>query len=157
MSSEYVTPLGKKSVKLTFSLTKEQAGPYPISTESIWCDVEGDYFRVKNIPFFINRLSFDDLIAVEKTKKGGWRIAKIIEESRNSTIWLYFTSWPEGGGVLDQIKLLGCLAEGGIFQGYYAVNVPANVDIGDVYSVIDIAEEQSLLLANYPSLRHKDE
>ncbi len=143
------------SIKLTFSLTKRQAGPYPISTESIWCDVEDEYFRVKNIPFFINNLSVDDLIAVKKGKDGNFRVAKIIQESANSTIWLYFTKWPDGEEVLERIKLLGCRAEGGIFDGYYAISVPGNVCVDDVYTEIDIAEEQSLLLANYPSLRLK--
>ncbi len=77
------------SVKIKFKLTDDQMANYPVTTESIWCDVEGDYYRVKNIPQFLDDLSYDDLISIKNESENEFSVEKIIEPSKNSTIWIF--------------------------------------------------------------------
>jgi len=141
-------------VKLTFFLTKDQMANYPVDRESIWCDKEGDHFRVKNIPLFIDELSYDDLISVIEIEENLFQITSVVGESKNSTLWVFIKNSEDGEAVLDQIKSLGCKIEGGVLNGYYALNVPQHADIQKIYTVIDVAETEGVLVADYPSIRH---
>lgn len=143
-------------LKLTIKLTKDQMGEYPVSTESLWFDLEGNYFKLKNVPFFIDNLSFDDVISVILIEDNLYKIEKIIFKSKNSTIWLCVGNEEKGKLVLSDINKLGCTIEGGVLEGYFAINVPENLDIGNLYSLIDSAEKDEILVADYPSIRHPE-
>lgn len=36
-----------------------------LEIESVWAEKEKEFYRVKNIPFFIPNVAYDDLISVE--------------------------------------------------------------------------------------------
>ena len=154
-----VTPgsesVNSNSVKLTFNLTQEQAGPFPVSTESLWCDCEGEYFRVKNIPFFLDELSYDDVISVTSLPDGNYRIESIVVPSDNSTLWIGVLDDDEGTRLVTEIKELGCGSESGVFNGYIAVNVPSVVDLRKVLAIVQQGEERGTLIVDYPSIRHE--
>ena len=40
-----------------------------LAVESVWALREGNYFRIKNIPFFAPNISYDDLISVEEDEE----------------------------------------------------------------------------------------
>jgi hypothetical protein len=142
------------AVKLSILLTEDQAGDFPVSSETIWCIEEGEFFRVKNVPFFIDQVSFDDVISVRESADGFFEIIDVILPSSNSTIWLYFKTGSAEQAVLDKLIQKGCGVEGGVFDGYYAINVPGAVDIDVIYSVIDEVMESGKVLVDYPSIRH---
>lgn len=144
----------KKSRKLTFKLSEEEAGPFPVSVESLWCDCEGAYFRVKNIPFFLENLSLDDLIEIKEDKYGNSQIDRIVSPSLNSTVWVYIKDKVRGTDILDKIRNLGCELEGGVFDGYFAVNVPERVRLGELNEFLSEVEEKGWALVDYPSIRH---
>lgn len=144
----------RKAVKLSFLLTEEQAGPFPVSIESLWCDVDGAYYRVKNVPFFIDGLSFDDVISVSELPDGVVQVKEIVEPSFNSTIWIYLLDNTHGEPVVEALQLLGCGVEGGVIDGYFSVNVPAALDFHDVYAAIKSGEENGSISVDYPSIRH---
>lgn len=77
-----------KPIKLSFLLTAEQAGPFPVSSETLWCQPIGMNYRVRNIPFFIDKVSLDDTISVFQLPNGFFEINAVIVPSANSTIWL---------------------------------------------------------------------
>lgn len=145
-----------ESVKLSIELTEEQREGYPVSSESLWFDKVKNGYQLKNIPFFIDDLSFDDVISVSEITEGYCEIISVIEKSLNSTIWLCFSvdKEAEKKAFLDQIRKLNCGHESGILEGYVTVNIPEKVNIEKVYSMIDKAEKTDLLVADYPSIRH---
>ena len=143
--------------KIPFALTGAQAGPFPVSTEAMWCVEELGNYRVKNVPFFIDGLSFDDLIAISREgAEGAWRIQGVVEPSGNSTIWIYAGDSTEGEKLVDRLIAMGCGAEAGVIPDLYAINVPASHSISDVYAVIDVGVEERLIEVDYPSIRHVD-
>jgi|GEM_PF-2554579 len=145
-----------ESVKLSIELTEEQREGYPVSSESLWFDKVKNGYQLKNIPFFIDDLSFDDVISVSEITEGYYEIISIVEKSLNSTIWLCFSvdTEAEKKVFLDQISKLDCGYESGVLEGYVTVNVPEKVNIDKVYSMIDKAEKIDILVADYPSIRH---
>ncbi len=56
--------------------------------------------------------------------------------------------------VISGLHKLGCGVESGAIDGYFAINVPAKVNIQKIYSAIDDAEAKDILVADYPSIRH---
>lgn len=154
MPPENITASEDGVVKLSFVLTKEQAGPFPVSTETLWCRHEAGNYRVKNVPFFIDEISFDDLISVRALDDGNFEIESVIAPSQNTTIWLYFKNGADENALLDELLSDGCGIEGGVIDGYYAINVPKSVAIDRVYSLISDAESDGMIMADYPSIRH---
>ncbi len=147
--------MNSKSIKLTFLLSDKQAGPFPVSTESLWCDCEKGNYRVKNIPFFIDNLSFDDLISVTEVSEGLFEIQTIVEFSRNSTIWIYLKDEINGKAIIDELLNIGCGVESGVIEGYFSINVPATININNVCSIIKDGKENQYILSDYPSIRHE--
>ncbi|MBB6521316.1 DUF4265 domain-containing protein [Pseudoteredinibacter isoporae] len=139
-------------VKISFLLTEDQIGPFPVSIESICCECEGEYLRVKNIPFYVDNLSFDDLISVIEVGRKEYQIDEVVSESGNSTVWVYVKS--EITGVIEQLKALGCGVETGVIDGYYAVNVPSELNISPVLDILETAESTGDVSVDYPSIRH---
>lgn len=135
-------------------LTESQSGPLPVFSETLWCKPEGEHFRVKNAPFFIDEISFDDLIAVHDLQDDFFEITGVIAPSKNSTLWLYFEDG-DHRPLIDRLLSMGCGVEGGVLIGYFAVNVPGSVDITPVYEAVAEVESGGTLLVDYPSIRHR--
>lgn len=146
----------QEAVKISFALSAEEAGPYPVASESIWCVRERDGYRIKNIPFFVEGLAFDDVVSIEPVEDGFHRVSRVLLPSGNSTIWIYLQDRELGVDAIKQLKSLGCGVESGVFDGYYAVNVPEALSIVSVYAVLDSAVENESILVDYPAIRHEE-
>lgn len=144
--------MSQREIKITFELTDEQKGPFPVSTETLWCTVEGEYYRVKNIPFFIDNLSFDDLISIGRVGNELFEIRSIVSESGNSTIWIYFKK--KDKRIIKHIVELGCGVESGVLDDYYAINIPSEIEYSLVFDYLEECERKGTILVDYPSIRH---
>lgn len=144
------------SIKLTFRLSEEEQGPYPVATESLWCQPQGDgHYRVENIPFFLEGISYGDRITIEELRDepGTYRIIGIAQESDHSTVWVQLKDSDRGKAVLDELTLMGCTREGGVFPNFFAISVPPTVALDQVVNRLDAAAKSGLLIADYPSVR----
>ncbi|MEM7281108.1 MAG: DUF4265 domain-containing protein [Pseudomonadota bacterium] len=141
-------------VKFSIRLTEEQIRSFPVSIESMWFEESNGFYLLKNVPQFVDDLSYDDLVSLEEVGENLYVIEKIVRPSKNSTIWILLTDFDAKSQVIDSITALGCGIEGGALKGYYTVNVPERVDIDTCYAFIDMSEELGLLVADYPSIRH---
>ena len=141
-------------MKLSIELTNDQIGSLPVEIEHLWFDEENGYYRLKNIPQFIDELSYDDLVQVKEVGNNYYVIDKVVELSNNSTIWILAKNKSNLEEFLASVKALSCGIEGGALEGYYAINVPNNIEIETMYSLIDKYEDRDMLVADYPSIRH---
>lgn len=144
------------SVKLTFRLSEDEQGPYPVSTESLWCQPQdGGCYRIENIPFFLEGLSYGDLVTIREVEDepNVYLINEIIEQSGYSTIWVLVKERAGGMAVIDALATQGCTREGGVFPDLYAISVPPTVDLQDVVNQLDAAAHAGLIEADYPSVR----
>ncbi|MES1195547.1 MAG: DUF4265 domain-containing protein [Steroidobacter sp.] len=142
------------TIKLRFLLTDSRSAGFPVTIESLWCIKENDGYRVKNAPFFINGISFDDLISVRTLDSGEVQLNQVIQPSGNSTLWLNFPKPELAKDILNTLTSLGCGTEGGVFPGYYSINIPQNVDIQPIFDLLDSELDKGIVEVNYPSIRH---
>lgn len=154
MHPESQKQMAKK--KLTIRLTPEQAGPFPVSTESIWFEEMGSLFKVKNIPFFVDDISFDDVVALSRSSDDIFEVVNVVKRSGNSTVWLYFKQEGNEQSVISKIKEIGCGIESGVIDHYYAVNVPRTCDFALIQEAIDAELAEERLIVDYPSIQHFD-
>lgn len=143
------------SVKLSLRLTSSEQGEYPVATESLWCDKEGPLFRVRNIPFFKEALSYGDLIEVQPVagETDQFDIVRVVEQSGHSTIWVLARIEEAASRVMEQLVKSGCGREGGVFKNLFALNVPPTVEMQVVVDVLAKAEAGGILAVDYPSIR----
>ena len=136
--------------KLTFRLDVDEDGWPPVAAESVWCEQEGDYFRVRNTPFFVKSIAYGDLIQVNAVDDAEVVLCRVVQESGNSTVWLYFQGDTAPQQVLAELNGIGCGYEGGAVPGYFAVNVPKNVSMNKVESVLAPLDECGKVFVAYP-------
>lgn len=144
----------KDEIKLTFKLSEEQMGPFPISSESLWFIKEVKGYRLKNIPFFIDELSFDDVIQVKQRDDELYILEQVLIPSGNSTIWIYLKDLKVSQCIVEKIIKMGCGIESGVIGDYYAINIPKDVDYSLVHKLVAQEEDNNCLIADYPSTRH---
>lgn len=107
-----------------------------LAVESVWALREGNYFRIKNIPFFAPNISYDDLISVEEDEEELF-FEDIIETSGNSTLQIIIYNKNDIADITKTIEHLGCGWEGSHLEGYISVNVPKEVDYTNVREYLD--------------------
>lgn len=155
MSYNKCTAPPRGAHKFAIKLTDEQIGPFPVAVEWLWFDGDNGEFQLKNIPFFVDEVSYDDVVSLVEVDSDAYQISKILKPSGNSTVWLLTKREPAGQEVLDAISKLGCGVEGGVLHGYYAVNVPSTVSFSDVMNILTPAKELGVISIDYPSIRHE--
>src|SRR5918993_290348 len=83
-----VRRMKETSRKLQFALDVEGGWP-PVSSEAVWCDVEGTEFRLRNAPFFIKGLAVDDVFEAVPDPVNGHIIEfKVTRPSSHSLAWM---------------------------------------------------------------------
>lgn len=142
------------SVKITLRI--EDSEGLPVSSESLWFDKVGKYYKLKNIPFFIENVSFDDLLELKSIGHDEYLINKVIERSGNSTLWINIYDNHNIEDIRSKLVDLSCGVEGGIKPGFFTVNVPKRIDIRHIYNLLDPYEDEDILVIGYPSNQHEE-
>ena len=142
-------------VSLRFELSKKEAGGLPVAFESLWCRHEEHGYLVSNSPFFVSGIAFGDVIAVAPTlDESAVRLTAVINSSGNSTIWVNIAESANASAMLEKLRHVGCLVEGGVFPSYYSICVLAGTSIEPVLALLDEFEDSGAIEVNYPCLRH---
>jgi hypothetical protein len=102
-----------------------------LSTESIWVEKEGQYYRVKNIPFFAPNIAYNDLISVEEDNEELF-FDNLIKPSGHSTIQIIFFDLQHFEQITHDLVTLHCAWEGSHLKEYISVDVPKEVHYGTV-------------------------
>jgi len=104
--------------------------------ESIQAEQEGEFYRIKNIPFFAPNISYNDLVSVENDN-GVFYFEELIQESGHSTLQLVFFSENHIKSTLESLLDFGCDWEGSHQKNYFSVDVPKSVNYSIVKSHLD--------------------
>ncbi len=145
-----------KYVKRSIRLTDEQCAPFPIETESMWFYRDDKNYRLKDIPLFVDCLSFDDLVSltVIDPDKNLFEVEKLVDPSPNSTIWIFLKDGNSDQEILAKIGDLGCGIYGGMIENMFAINIPGSLDLEIVLKLLVLALDAVKILVDYPSIRH---
>ena len=127
-----------KMKKLFFNLEVIDSYP-PVSMESIWAEVtEEGYLKVNNIPFYSKEISLGDIVSGIQTEENYLLYDKTIIHSKNSTLRIVFFNENQKfkDKILTKLIDLGCEYEA-FNVNFYAINIPIQVDIEEIYLFLD--------------------
>lgn len=111
--------------------------------ETLWGEkVDGTIFRVKNLPFHIYGISYDDLIETEIVDDQ-LRFKAVSKKSGHSTYRVFLLNEKSFQESWQPIESLGCTFEQAT-KSLYAIDVPENSDINQVYSFLQKAEDAKI-------------
>ena len=136
--------------KVFFKLLVEDDYP-PVSSESLWAErLDSGSFIVKNIPFYTREVCLDDEISVSLGVNAEYHFKKVIKNTGNSTLRIIFfeAGEPWISSVLEDLVASGCAWEG-MSKKFFSINVPADVSLDDVLSVL--AEKEAKGWLDYES------
>lgn len=140
-------------IKIGFELGIEDGWP-PFEIEHIWTIKTGNNFLIKNTPFFVRNLSYDDEITAQIDENRFVTEWKTIRKSGYSTVWLAVVDGSDISTLIGQLSDAECQIEAGALEGYFAVGIPPNVQM-EVFDriVSDVVANGCLQLA-FASLQH---
>jgi len=145
------------SIELLFKLDCDDEWP-PAAVEGIWGQPEGSWFRALTCPLFVKGLSVGDVIAPELDNQGEVTAFKVIQPSQNSTVWVIAQDPNVRENLLAAVRALGCNTVGGLHTtpSLCSIDVPANVTIDEIDSILGSLEREEKISIAYPSFRHPD-
>lgn len=98
-----------------------------IAEERVWIKAKGNYYEVRNIPFFAPNLALFDVIAVEEDSENLY-FDDLIEASGHSAIQIIFFKTDENKRVIQKLENFGCQWEGMYNEKYFSVDISPQLD-----------------------------
>jgi hypothetical protein len=139
--------------KVAFALDTENEWP-PVAIEHVWCEKKGAVYQLKNAPFFINGLAFDDKFSAEPDSVNGCVFEfTVVESSGHSLVRILEQDGLKLGQYEDELISLGLSVENFPRFSLYAVDVPAIVNSEAVNALMDRLEGLGFAMA-FPVWRH---
>lgn len=139
--------------KVAFALDTENEWP-PVAIEHVWCEKTGSVYQLKNAPFFIKGLAFDDKFSAEPDSVNGCVFEfTVMESSGHSLVWIIEQDGLTLGQYEDELISLGLSVEGFPRFSLHAVDVPAIVKSETVNALMDRLEGLGFAMA-FPVWRH---
>ncbi|ROH90615.1 DUF4265 domain-containing protein [Chryseobacterium cucumeris] len=116
-----------------------------IAEEKLWIEKKNDVeYQIKNIPFFVPNLAYNDIISVENDE-GELYFEELIRPSEHSTIQIVFFDTERIKDVTSDIEKMGCSWEGIDNQHIIAVDVPENVNYKKIREYLDKKFDDQIL------------
>jgi hypothetical protein len=113
-------------------------------TESLWSEIDGNFNRIINIPFYAKGISYGDIVTV-RNEKDLKVIENVVKKSGHSTYRIF--SLTSEGDKLDfywkLLEELGCSYEQAT-TNLFAVDVPPQTDINKVYEILQLGEKYNI-------------
>jgi hypothetical protein len=126
---EYKTEYEDSHVKILFELEQDDDGYPPEKWESLWAiPVSENTFKLDNIPFYVPRVSCDDIVTAKKQGEE-YLFQGVQEYSENSTIRMIVYDVERIESVRKRLVSFGCDVEKSGTLGFIALNIPAGAQI----------------------------
>lgn len=124
----------KDRARVKFPLQQDDQGYPPFDSEMMWVIPLNDGgFQVDNIPFFVQMLSYGDVVGATPDISGELVYEKVLRRSGHSTVRLLFESPDNISAAREMLNKLGCSSELSHLPNLIAVDIPAAVSYcGDV-------------------------
>jgi hypothetical protein len=141
------------SEKVGFLLDPVDGWP-PHDVEHIWLERNNGQYTVKNFPFYVKGIAYEDIITITLNENGYAQSWEVITPSGNSLIWIFER---ESTTILERLKKIGCGYETQKSIKLHAVNVPSNTDIKSLDNILDSEVDQQKVSLAFPVFRLEDE
>jgi Domain of unknown function (DUF4265) len=114
--------------KLLFEFLEGGDWP-PVTSESLWVErIDGNRYRVENVPFFAKGVSCGDEIVAESLADRPMflTLESVVRRSRNSTLRIIVRKG-EVADARSQFAQVGCTSELSNFPKLFAVDIPFEI------------------------------
>tara|TARA_B100001094_G_scaffold333185_1_gene409342 strand:+ start:153 stop:611 length:459 start_codon:yes stop_codon:yes gene_type:complete len=112
-------------------------------TESLWAIEKNGYIYIRNIPFYIYGLAYDDQVEIKLFNDIKY-VVGIIHHSGHSTIRIYFFDKDLVKEEVIKIKKLGCDVEISDNPKLVALDIPKNVSFKTIKDYLNEGLENNL-------------
>ena len=140
-------------VRIHFDLVQDDQGYPPPSSETLWAlPVGRSRFRLDNIPFFVCGVSCFDIIEARMDASGHFKYSRLLNPGGHSTLRVIFYDQPgDAPSVQERVQELrkrlqdlGCSSEISHVSGLISVDVPPEVALAEVRSILDEGQGREL-------------
>lgn len=139
--------------KVIFALEIEDGWP-PVAAEGVWCEVIGDLYKLKSTPVFIKGLAVGDIFRASPDPINHQIFDFSIDQpSGRSLIWFMENENGEDIQIENDLIILGCKITHTEGVPVKAVDVPENVDLEKLDSIIEAYQNRGVSFA-FPVWRH---
>jgi hypothetical protein len=127
------------SVKVHFRLVQDEDGYPPVAVESLWAEpaTNADEYVLDNIPFFARDATIGDTILVREEEGHRW-FERLVHSSSNSLVRAVFFDQAGVERVTKRLIALGCSTEYMNEYKLLAVSVPADANLADAQSYLQV-------------------
>lgn len=103
--------------------------PYPV--ESVWCTrVEGDHFKLINVPFFVKGVAWGDIVCAKGDDDTLW-FDRLVQKSGYATVHVSSFNAEKSARLLQWCKDNDCILEAAFNGKYFALGIPPKVPEAD--------------------------
>ena len=144
-----------RRAKVNFTLTPDEDGYPPVSSESLWCipTRKGTYI-VDNIPFFVRDISLGDEVSARRVGRI-LQFSRLVRKSKNSTIRVLIKRLAVLETTRKTLDSLGCGTELMDELSLLAVTMPPDSSISQVLSFLDENVEQDNIGIEESAVRYE--
>ena len=133
-------------VRITFKLQPDEDGYPPSNYERLWAvPLSNGRYQIDNIPFFVALLADGDVVTATAAADGELFFEDIAERSGHSTVRIFVADEGDRENVRIALKELGCHSEGSHIKRLIAVDIPPNVDFGQLRKTLDTWSDEGRL------------
>lgn len=130
-----------------------------MTAERLWAsEIEGGHYRIENNPMYAYGISFADIVDVEFDAQDQIVFDKVIRKSGHSNYRILLRKGigrSEFESVWPNLESLGCRYESTQDPDrVYAIDVPPDVDVHYVYSVLLLGEKRGLWYLDEGNFEH---
>jgi Domain of unknown function (DUF4265) len=153
-------------VRINFKLIQNSDGYPPVTNETLWAVPLGKgQFRVDNIPFFVCGVSCFDIVSAREGDDGMLRFKVLTKMGGHSTIRVNFYRESSDRRPIEQrtkelrdrLRNIGCSSELSHLPGLISIDIPPQVQLRPVISMLDDGLKRGLWDYEEASLAHFNE
>ena len=109
--------------------------------ETLWAQSLGNaQYKVDNSPFFVYRISWNDIVEGEKAPDGSINFVRVLKKSGNRTLRVIFEAFEiesdAAQPILQKIKDLNCSYEG-FAPSLISINIPSQENLANLTDYLD--------------------
>jgi|HubBroStandDraft_6_1064221.scaffolds.fasta_scaffold670914_2 hypothetical protein len=154
---------GKSHERVSFDLLQDDQGYPPANSETMWAlPLGGSQFCLDNIPFFVCGVSFFDIIEARQDANGHFKYVGLLQAGGHSTLRVILCDQPADPRSLQEraqelcnkVRQIGCSSEISHIAGLISVDVPPDVALAEVRSILNLGQNQRLWDYEEATLAH---
>ena len=164
LTSARTSTMSTELVELNFALAPDEEDWPPFAVEGLWCQRDGDHFRLVTCPLFVKGVAVGDLVAAEVESDPSAPALlevlsfKVLQPSDHSTVWMIAPDDELRQTLRTQLHEIGCATEGGpaALPGLVAIDLPGTVPLSQLDKILDPYREEQRIEVVFPTLRHPE-